>query len=95
MQRIFIFTIITILCLPIASRAMTLSGQLKQGSMAIGNVKPGATVYFDGKQIRVSPEYTSHRAASSSIRSPSKNATIEFSASTACRHARLHRRKTI
>jgi murein DD-endopeptidase MepM/ murein hydrolase activator NlpD len=56
MQRIFIFTIITILCLPIASRAMTLSGQLKQGSMAIGNVKPGATVYFDGKQIRVSPE---------------------------------------
>jgi murein DD-endopeptidase MepM/ murein hydrolase activator NlpD len=56
MQRILICTIIAILCLPIVSPAMTLSGQLKQGGMAIGNVTPGATVSFDGQPIRVSPE---------------------------------------
>lgn len=56
MQRILIGTLLFILCLPLGGRAMTLSGQIKQGGMAIGKVGPGATAYFDGQPIRVSPE---------------------------------------
>ena len=41
MQRIVIGMILTILCLPTGTWAMTLSGQLKQGGMAIGKVAPG------------------------------------------------------
>jgi murein DD-endopeptidase MepM/ murein hydrolase activator NlpD len=56
MQRILIGTVFGILCLPLLAQAMTLSGQLKQGGMAIGHVAPGATVHFDGKPIRVSAD---------------------------------------
>lgn len=58
MQRVMIVTLITIslLFLPLWAQALTLSGQIKQGGMAIGKVAPGSTVCFDGKPVRVSPE---------------------------------------
>ena len=56
MQRIIIGVIIAILCLPLSAQAMTLEGNLVQGGMAIGTVDPAATVHFQGKSVRVSPE---------------------------------------
>ena len=56
MQRLIIGAIITLLCLPIPARALTLEGHLVQGGMAIGSVHPNTTVYFQEKPVRVSPE---------------------------------------
>ena len=58
MQRIIIAALVTIfmLFLPLWAQALTLSGQIKQGGMAVGKVPQGSTVYFDDKPIRVSPE---------------------------------------
>jgi hypothetical protein len=58
MQRMIIATLVTIfiLFLPLLAQALTLSGQVKQGGMAVGKVPPGSTVHFDDKPIRVSPQ---------------------------------------
>ncbi|XPS82563.1 peptidase M23B [Desulfosarcina variabilis str. Montpellier] len=58
MQRMIIATLVTIsiLFLPLLAQALTLSGQVKQGGMAVGKVPQGSTVHFDDKPIRVSPE---------------------------------------
>ena len=56
MQRFIIGTIIAALCLPFPAQALTLKGNLIQGGMAIGKVDPAATVLFQGKAVRVSPE---------------------------------------
>lgn len=56
MQRIIIGTIIAVLCLPIPLQALSLQGSLVQGGMAIAKTDPGATVIFQGKPVRVSPE---------------------------------------
>ncbi|WP_155318589.1 M23 family metallopeptidase [Desulfosarcina alkanivorans] len=56
MQRHLIGIIIAILCLPLPARALTLEGNLVQGGMAIGKTDPGATVVYQGKSVRVSPE---------------------------------------
>jgi len=56
MQRLIIGTILAILCLPLSAQALTLSGQLKQGGMAIGKVDPTSRVFFKGKPVRVSGE---------------------------------------
>jgi murein DD-endopeptidase MepM/ murein hydrolase activator NlpD len=47
---------LTLFCLASGVQAFTLSGSLKQGGMAIGRVEPTASVYFEGRKIRVSPE---------------------------------------
>lgn len=56
MQRILIPTLIFLFSLPIGVGAFTLEGNLTQGGMAIGRVAPGATVHFQDKALRVSPE---------------------------------------
>ena len=56
MQRYILGAIITLLCLPVPAQALTLEGHLVQGGMAIGTVDPAATVYFQGKAVRVSPK---------------------------------------
>jgi hypothetical protein len=56
MQRIIICTILTLVGLPLAAQALTLEGHLVQGGMAIGRVDPSATVRFQDKTVRVSPE---------------------------------------
>jgi murein DD-endopeptidase MepM/ murein hydrolase activator NlpD len=56
MQRFILGAIITLLCLPIPAQALTLEGRLTQGGMVIGKTDPGATVVFQGKSVRVSPE---------------------------------------
>ena len=55
-RPIFIIIITAILCLPLSALALTLEGHLVQGGMAIGKTDPGATVVFQGKPVRVSPE---------------------------------------
>ena len=56
MQRYIFGAFIILLCLPLPATALTLAGHLVQGGMAIGTVDPAATVYFQGKAVRVSPE---------------------------------------
>ena len=56
MQRFILVAIITLLCLPIPARALTLEGKLVQGGMAIGRVDPGTSVHFHGKAVRVSAD---------------------------------------
>ncbi len=56
MQRYILGAIITLLCLPIPARALTLEGHLVQGGIAIGNVDPATTVHFHGKAVRVSAD---------------------------------------
>ena len=56
MQRIIIGALLAMLCLPFSAQAFKLEGHLVQGGMAIGRVHPNATVYFQGKPVRVSPE---------------------------------------
>jgi len=56
MQRFILGAIITLLCLPVSARALTLEGKLIQGGMAIGKVDPATTVHFHGKAVRVSAD---------------------------------------
>lgn len=56
MQRLIIATALAILCFPVTGQALTLEGHLIQGGMAIGKVDPAASVHFQGKPLRVSPE---------------------------------------
>ncbi|MBC2709956.1 MAG: M23 family metallopeptidase [Desulfosarcina sp.] len=56
MQHIIIGAVITILCLPFSVQALTLEGNLIQGGMVIGKADPAATVHFQGKPVRTSPE---------------------------------------
>jgi biotin carboxyl carrier protein len=56
MQRFILGALITLFCLPIPVQALTLEGHLVQGGMAIGKVDPAATVHFQGKAVRVSPD---------------------------------------
>jgi len=56
MQRFILTAIITLICLPIPARALTLEGNLIQGGMAIGRVDPATAVHFHGKAVRVSAE---------------------------------------
>lgn len=56
MQRTIIGVIIGMLCLPLSVQALTLEGNLVQGGMAIGKTDPDASVIFQGKPVRVSPE---------------------------------------
>jgi murein DD-endopeptidase MepM/ murein hydrolase activator NlpD len=56
MQRIIIGVLVTLFCLPVALEAFILEGNLVQGGMAIGKVDPAASVNFQGKPVRVSPE---------------------------------------
>jgi len=56
MQRFILGAIITLLCLPVPARALTLEGKLVQGGMAIGTVDPATTVHFHGKAVRVSAD---------------------------------------
>ena len=56
MQRIIICAILILFGLPLAAQALTLDGHLVQGGMAIGRVDPSATVRFQDKTVRVSPE---------------------------------------
>ena len=56
MRRIWIAAILLIIGLPPAAQALTLSGHLTQGGMAIGKVDPAARIYFESKPVRVSPD---------------------------------------
>jgi murein DD-endopeptidase MepM/ murein hydrolase activator NlpD len=56
MQRLIICAILTLIGLPLAAQALTLEGHLVQGGMAVGRVDPSATVRFQDKTVRVSPE---------------------------------------
>jgi hypothetical protein len=51
-----LIVLIVLFCLPVSVPAFTLEGQLTQGGMAVGKVDPGASVRFQGKSVRVSPE---------------------------------------
>lgn len=50
-----VVAVIALLGLPVAVRALTVNGNLTQGGLAIGKTAPGATVYFQGRPIQVSP----------------------------------------
>lgn len=56
MPRTFLITVLTLLCLSPGVQALTLSGHLAQGGMAIGRVEPGTRVVFEGRTLRTSPE---------------------------------------
>ncbi len=56
MQRFILGAVLAMLCLPFSAQALILEGNLVQGGMAIGKVDPAATIHFQGKPVRVSPE---------------------------------------
>ena len=39
-----------------SDRTLTLDGNFIQGGLVVGRVDPGATVEYDGRKLRVSPE---------------------------------------
>lgn len=60
MKRLFLLSIIAILFPNIAianqDRNLTLDGNFIQGGLVVGKIDPKATVDFDGKKLRVSPD---------------------------------------
>lgn len=56
MQFILIGMILSLFFSPVPVKAFSLDGRLTQGGMAVGKTEPEATVIFQGKQVRVSPE---------------------------------------
>lgn len=60
MKRIFIFFAIVFVFSPAAyansDRTLTLDGNFIQGGLVVGRVDPGASVDFDGRKLRVSPD---------------------------------------
>ena len=56
MQRIRILTLVILILLPATVGAFSLEGNLIQGGLAIGRVEPAASVHFQGRPVRVSPQ---------------------------------------
>ncbi|MDL2269539.1 M23 family metallopeptidase [Desulfosarcina sp. OttesenSCG-928-A07] len=58
MKRVFVFLWLILLCLPVSAGALTFSGHLTQGGMAVGKTEPGTRVTFQGKALQVAPDGT-------------------------------------
>ena len=75
MRRTIFYILLVFFCLPASLPAFSLSGQLVQGGMAIGQVEPGTGVVFGGRSVRVSPEGVFVLGFS---RDAQKNAVVEL-----------------